>query len=262
MQPKSIAPSIRTLSVDLSSGQVSRHLVEDRDAIGKFLGGRGYATYSLLKTLDPHIDADSAESPIVFAPGVLTGTSMPSSGRTSVIFKSPVTRRFFKTNVGGHFGAQLKFAGVDLLVVRGRAPRPSLLLIRDDNVEIRDASHLWGMDVRETNRLVRKELGDPEVQLACIGPAGENRVAFASIQASIYNSRRSRRRRSGHGREKPQGDRSHRLGRCRGGPAGPVSGCRPSSLEEDVSCLRRPAAVRLRNKRGHRADKCNPRIFR
>jgi aldehyde:ferredoxin oxidoreductase len=184
----SFVPSIRMVSVDVSTGQVSRRLIEDREIIGKFLGGRGYATWSLLKTVDPHLDADNPESPIVFAPGVLTGTSAPSSGRTSVIFKSPVTRRFFKTNVGGHFGAQLKFAGIDLLVVKGRALRPSFLLIRDDSVEIRDASHLWGMDVRETNRLVREELDDPEVQLACIGPAGENRVAFASIQASIYNS--------------------------------------------------------------------------
>ena len=109
----SFVPSIRMVSVDLSTGQVSRRLIEDREILGKFLGGRGYATWSLLKTVDPHLDADNPESPIVFAPGVLTGTSAPSSGRTSVIFKSPVTRRFFKTNVGGHFGAQLKFAGID-----------------------------------------------------------------------------------------------------------------------------------------------------
>jgi aldehyde:ferredoxin oxidoreductase len=176
------------LNVDLTSRSISWESESSTDVLVKYLGGRGLATHALLKTLDPHIDPFDPGNPIIFAPGLLTGTAAPSSGRTSVVFKSPATNRFFKTSVGGHFGAQLKFAGVDLLNVRGRSQRPVSIQIKDDGVAIVDASHLWGKDVRETNRLVREESDDPEVQTACIGPAGENGVLYASIQASIYNS--------------------------------------------------------------------------
>ncbi|MDI6705212.1 MAG: aldehyde ferredoxin oxidoreductase family protein [Bacillota bacterium] len=179
---------VEILTVDLSSREITRDKIEDVELIKKYIGGRGIATYSLLSSMDPEVDPYSPESPIVFAPGVLTGTIVPCSGRTTVLFKSPATGRLFKTNVGGHFGAQLKFAGYDILVVKGRAEKPVYLYIEDDRVEIRDASHLWGKDVRETNRLVREENDDPEVQLACIGPAGENKVVYASIQVSIYNA--------------------------------------------------------------------------
>ena len=178
----------RALTIDLSSGKVSRKEIADQDFITKYLGGRGIATELLLDSIDPAIDPDDPENPLIFAPGVLTGTFAPSSGRTSVIFKSPATNRFFKTNVGGHFGAQLKFAGIDLLVVKGKSERPVAIHIADKDVSIVDASHLWGKDVRECNRLVREEMDDPEVQLACIGPAGENGVLYASIQSSIYNA--------------------------------------------------------------------------
>jgi aldehyde:ferredoxin oxidoreductase len=171
----------KVLTIDLSSGNVSRKEIADPDFIAKYLGGRGIATELLLEAMDP-------DDPIIFAPGVLTGTFVPSSGRTSVIFKSPATNRFFKTNVGGHFGAQLKFAGIDLLVVKGKSDHPVSIYIADENVSIVDASHLWGKDVRECNRLVREEMDDPEVQLACIGPAGENGVLYATIQVSLYNS--------------------------------------------------------------------------
>jgi aldehyde:ferredoxin oxidoreductase len=178
----------RVLSIDLASGEVSRKEIADPDFITKYLGGRGLATELLLDETDPAIDPYDPESPIIFAPGALTGTFVPSSGRTSVIFKSPATNRFFKTNVGGHFGAQLKFAAIDLLVVKGKSDHPVWIRIADEDVSIEDASHLWGQDVRECNRLIREEMDDPEVQLACIGPAGENGVLYASIQVSLYNS--------------------------------------------------------------------------
>ncbi len=180
--------AFKVLTINLSSGEVSRKEIGDSDLMSRYLGGRGIATLMLLESIDPEIDPNDPENIIIFAPGVLTGTMAPSSGRTSVIFKSPATNRFFKANVGGHFGAQLKFAGVDLLAVTGKAERPVYVRIRDDQVSIADASHLWGKDVRECSRLVREELDDPEVQLACIGPAGENGVVYASIQVSLYNA--------------------------------------------------------------------------
>ena len=178
----------KILTVDLTSGGVSADSLPDKEFGKKYLGGRGTATHFLLEKLDPYLDPFAPEAPIVFAPGVLTGTVVPSSGRTSIIFKSPATGRFFKTNVGGHWGAQLKFAGIDLLIVKGKAEKPVYISIEDDRVAIVDAAHLWGKDVRETNKLIREETDNPEVQLACIGPAGENKVIYASIQVSIYNA--------------------------------------------------------------------------
>ena len=185
MLPKN---EFKILTVDLTSGGVSADSLPDKEFGKKYLGGRGTATHFLLEKLDPYLDPFAPEAPIVFAPGVLTGTVVPSSGRTSIIFKSPATGRFFKTNVGGHWGAQLKFAGIDLLIVKGKAEKPVYISIEDDRVAIVDAAHLWGKDVRETNKLIREETDNPEVQLACIGPAGENKVIYASIQVSIYNA--------------------------------------------------------------------------
>ena len=176
------------LSIDLSSGSISRNQISDTEFLRKYLGGRGIATYMLLKEYDTTMDPFDEKAPIIFAPGVFTGTAVPSSGRTSVLFKSPATGEFFKTNVGGHFGPQLKYAGYDLLVVTGKAEKPVYIYIHNDKVEIRDASQLWGKDVREANRLVREEFDDPDIQMACIGPAGENKVIYASIQVSIYNA--------------------------------------------------------------------------
>ena len=176
------------LTVNLSDGLVTRKKLDDKDYLKKYLGGRGIATHMFLTEFDPMMDPYAEEAPLFFAPGVMTGTNTPCSGRTSVIFKSPATNRFFKTNVGGHFGAQLKFAGYDLLIVKGRAKSPVYLYIHNDEVSLRSAEHIWGKDVRDSNRLVRDELDDTEVQLACIGPAGENQVVFASIQTSIYNA--------------------------------------------------------------------------
>ena len=178
----------KMLKIDLSNGTITHEDLEDKALFKKYLGGRGIGTYLILSKYEPTIDPYDEKAPLIFAPGVFTGTVVPSSGRTSVIFKSPVTNKLFKTNVGGHFGSQLKFAGYDMLIIEGRAKKPVMIYINDDNVEIKDASHLWGRDIRETNHIVREELGDEDVQLACIGPAGENKVAYASIQVSIYNS--------------------------------------------------------------------------
>jgi aldehyde:ferredoxin oxidoreductase len=179
---------IKIVTVHLGTGQVKRREISDPELLKKYLGGRGIATHLFLNEYPTDNEPYDAEAPLMFAPGLLTGTVTPCSGRTSVLFKSPATGMFFKTNVGGHFGAQLKFAGYDLLVIQGRADRPVYVYIEDDRISIREAAHLWGKDVRETNRIVREELDDPDVQVACTGPAGENKVAFASIQVSIYNA--------------------------------------------------------------------------
>lgn len=178
----------KILIVNLSTGEVRKEELGDQEVFAKFLGGRGLCTYLYLNRYDVNMDPYDDRAPIFFAPGALTGTHIPCCGRTSVIFKSPATNRFFKTNVGGHLGAQIKYAGYDAIVVEGRAQSPVYININDDKVEILDAAELWGKDTRQTNAIVREKHGDEEIQLACIGPAGENEVIFASIHSSIYNT--------------------------------------------------------------------------
>jgi aldehyde:ferredoxin oxidoreductase len=134
------------------------------------------------------IDPLGPENVLIWSPGTLSGTSAPSSGRTSVTCKGPATGLYLKVSVGGHLGAELKYAGYDYLVISGRASHPVYLWIDDDRVEIREAQHLWGKGTRETDDLIKAELDDDEIQTGIIGPAGENKVLFSCIIVSRYNS--------------------------------------------------------------------------
>lgn len=154
-----------------------------------FLGARGINAkllWDLIK--EPAIDPLGPKNVLVFGAGALTGTTAPSSGRTTVTCKSPLTNLYLKSNMGGHWGAELKFAGYDHVVFHDIAESPVYVCIQDEAVEIRSASHLWELDVRETTRAIQEELKDKEVKVACIGPAGENLVKFASIMSSVYNA--------------------------------------------------------------------------
>ena len=175
------------LNVNLSDNSIEKVKIEDKELLKKYLGGRGIATYLMLKDNEPDYDPYDENAPIIYAPGTLNGTFVPSSGRLSVIFKSPTTGRFFKSNGGGSFGSQLKFAGYDMIVVRGRAKEPSYIYIDNDFIEIRDASNVWGRDVRESTKLLKEEIGDSSSQVICIGQGGENKVAFASVNISVHN---------------------------------------------------------------------------
>ena len=177
----------KILYVDLSNGKVANKPLDDKEVL-KYLGARGYNARLLWDMVPPGVDPLGPENVLIFGTGTLTGTSAPTSGRTTVTCKGPATDLYLKTNVGGHWGTELKFAGYDYVVVQGRAPTSVYLLIRDGTLEIRDAGHLWGKDVRETTRTIEKEQGDREIQVACIGPAGENRVLFASVMCSYYNA--------------------------------------------------------------------------
>jgi aldehyde:ferredoxin oxidoreductase len=179
---------VTILHVNLTSKDIRVEEFNDIDVIKKYCGGRGLAAYLYLTRYDLTLDAFDERQPIIYASGLLTGTNLPSSGRTSIIFKSPATHRIFKTNVGGHFGGELKAAGYDLIIVEGRAEYPVYIDICDDTVSIRDARKYWGMDNRQINDAIRSEKKDENVQLATIGQAGENKVLFSSIHSSIYNA--------------------------------------------------------------------------
>ena len=145
-----------------------------------FLGGRGLGVDILFRELPRGTNPLSPENKMVFATGPLTGTGAPTSGRYSVITRSPLTGTIFDSNSGGHFGVQLKRSGWDAVVVEGKAEKPSYLWIRDESVEIRNADHIWGSNTHATEDTVKSET-DKEAKVACIGPAGERQVLISAI---------------------------------------------------------------------------------
>ncbi len=170
----------RFLRVNLSKGEVK---VEeyDEELAKKWLGSRGLAIYFLLRDMDPKADPLSPDNMLIITPGPLSGTSAPTGGRYNVVTKGPLTGFITMANSGGYFGAELKFAGWDGIIIEGKAESPVYIYIKDDNVEIRDASHLWGKLVSETEETIKKEIGSKKLHIASIGPAGENLVKFAAI---------------------------------------------------------------------------------
>jgi aldehyde:ferredoxin oxidoreductase len=151
----------------------------------QFIGGRGIGVKLLYELTPANVDPLSHKNVLIFMTGPLTGTLSASSGRTDVISKSPETGLLGGANAGGFFGPELKYAGYDGLVISGEAPSPVYIDIFNDGVEIKDAGHLWGKGIFDTVKTLRK--GDQDIQVACIGPAGENRVNLAGIAFSMRN---------------------------------------------------------------------------
>ncbi|NJE13176.1 aldehyde ferredoxin oxidoreductase [Thermococcus sp. LS2] len=170
----------KILRVNLTTGKISEEKIDEKFA-KKWLGTRGFGIYYILKEMDPKVDPFSPENKLIFATGPLTGTTAPTGGRYMVITKSPLTGYIAMANSGGFFGAELKFAGWDAIIFEGKADHPVYLYINDDQVELRDASHVWGKVVSETEKILTEEVGDKKVQIASIGPAGENLVRFAAV---------------------------------------------------------------------------------
>ncbi|MCF7929798.1 MAG: aldehyde ferredoxin oxidoreductase family protein [Spirochaetales bacterium] len=175
--------------INLTSRSVSTETLPD-EYIEDYLGGSGFGTKLLCDEVGPETGPLSPENRLIFATGVLSGTSWPSSGRLAVIARSPLTGIYGDANAGGHFTPELKFAGWDMLVFEGKADRPVYLLITDDAIEVRDAGFLWGLDTPKTETAVREHLenegvqGAGKVKVASIGPAGENLVRFSAIQVT------------------------------------------------------------------------------
>ncbi|MDH7480125.1 MAG: aldehyde ferredoxin oxidoreductase family protein, partial [Syntrophomonadaceae bacterium] len=168
----------KVLRVNLSSRTVQVQDLDEAKA-KKYVGGRGLASKILAEEVDPMVDPFSPENKVIFATGPMTGTPTPTGGRYMVVTKSPLTGAIACSNSGGYWGAELKFAGYDLVVVEGQADSPVYLKIEDDKVEIKDASHLWGKTVSEATRQLESEL--PKARVLAIGPAGENRSRIAAV---------------------------------------------------------------------------------
>ncbi|HOV79038.1 MAG TPA: aldehyde ferredoxin oxidoreductase family protein [Bacillota bacterium] len=171
---------LKLLDIDLSAGKIEKKPIPEEVA-EKMIGGRGFVSWFHYFNIDPEADPLGPENALIFATGPLTGTLAPASGRFVVGGKSPLTGIMGDANCGGQWGPELKFAGYDVLIVRGRAGRPAVIKIADDDVEIEPAEALWGKNTEETEVLLREKYNDDSFQVACIGVAGENLVRFAGI---------------------------------------------------------------------------------
>jgi aldehyde:ferredoxin oxidoreductase len=172
------------LNVDLSDEMILKENVEP-DSVRDYIGGKGYAARLLWERTPEGVDPLEPENLVIFATGPLTGTLCPAT-RMCVVTKSPLTGTYNDSYVGGHFGNELKFAGYDYLIVRGKAEAPVYLWMDDENVEIRDAKWLWGKDTFETEERLKDRHEDRTIRVACIGPAGERLVRYASVNVDLY----------------------------------------------------------------------------
>lgn len=170
----------KILRVNLTTGKISEEPINEEIA-RKFIGARGYAAKIIFDEVPPDADPLGSENKLIFATGPLTLTTAPTGGRYDVVTKSPLNGVIAASNSGGFFGPELKKAGYDFLIVEGKSDKPVYLWITDDKVEIRDATHLWGHDTHYTTDAILSELGDKNIKVACIGPAGENLVKFACV---------------------------------------------------------------------------------
>lgn len=168
----------RLLRVDLDA---MRLRAEPLDPYLEFIGGRGISDAIVLEESDPRAGPLDPVSVVAVGAGPLVGTLAPAASRTNFSAKNVATGGIATSSVGGHFGAELKFAGFDQVVVRGKAPHPVYLAIRDGAAELRDARALWGRSTWDAEEAIRRELGDERVRVACIGPAGENACAQACV---------------------------------------------------------------------------------
>ncbi|MDD1670062.1 MAG: aldehyde ferredoxin oxidoreductase family protein [Methanomicrobiales archaeon] len=170
----------RILRVNLTKGTV-REIPYRREWKEQYIGGRGLGVRILFDLVDPATDPLGDGNAIALAAGPLTGSGMPLGSRYSAVAKSPLTGTLASSSGGGFFGTGLKRAGIDAVVVEGRAVAPVYLWIRDGGCEIRDASAFWETTTDATIPGIQEDLGEPKARVACIGPAGERLARIASL---------------------------------------------------------------------------------
>ncbi|MCL6611525.1 MAG: aldehyde ferredoxin oxidoreductase family protein [Peptococcaceae bacterium] len=175
------------LDIDLTSGTVRKKDLPEEMA-RRYLGGLGFNANILYRELNPGTDPLGPDNILVFSTGPLVGTSVPTACRTEASALSPATGLFGTANSGNYWGGELKCAGYDALIIRGRSEKPVFIRICDGSVEILPAGRLWGKDAWDAIKAVRKDQGDSEMQVAVIGQAGENMVRFASIENGPFDA--------------------------------------------------------------------------
>ena len=162
----------------------------------KWIGGRGFNSEVVYHETKQGMDPFDPKNPICFGASALSGTFAPTSGRTVVSTRSPMTCSTIgtnfhghgDTNMGGSFGPMLKYAGYDQLIIKGKSDKPIYLFINDDKIEFRDASHIWGLTTKQATKTLLNDIGDPDIRISIIGPAGENLVRFACVLNSFSSA--------------------------------------------------------------------------
>jgi aldehyde:ferredoxin oxidoreductase len=177
----------KILRVNLTTGTIKSEPLR-MDWAELYLGQRGLASKYLVEEIDPKTDPLGPTNKIIYATGPLTGTAASTGGRYSVITKGPLTGAIACSNSGGYFGAELKFAGWDMVIVEGKAAKPVYLTIFDDKCEIQDASQVWGTSVWHTDEWIKKHHQDPMMHVAAIGVAGENQVLYSCIVNDLHRA--------------------------------------------------------------------------
>jgi len=147
----------------------------------KYLGGRALGLYYMLKEVATRVSPFDSKNKIIFAPSIITGSPIPGTSRHSVVSKSPLTGGYAESEAGGYWGVELKKAGFDAVIVEGKSEKTCYISIVNNNISIKDASHIWGKDTGEAQEIIRKEVGYPKARVAIIGQGGENLVRFACI---------------------------------------------------------------------------------
>jgi aldehyde:ferredoxin oxidoreductase len=173
--------------INLSTGKIEIKSIP-REIREKYIGGRGLDIYLLYNYIKPKCDPLGPKNVCCISAGILGGTPASASARTHIMGKSPLTGLLGSSNMGGFFAPELRYAGFDHLVITGASKKPVYLWIHNGEIEIRDASELWGCDTFETQDLIRKELGDEEIKVLAIGVAGEKLVRFANVMTGQKNA--------------------------------------------------------------------------
>ena len=177
----------KILRVDLSTGSVKTETPPE-NLYRKCFGGTGFIAHYLLSELPKGIDPLGPENKLIFALGPMTGHPIAGAGRSSLGAKSPLTGGIGFSEAGGFWGAELKRAGFDVVIVEGRAESPCYLWIKDGQVEIRDAKAVWGKTTGEAEETIKQELGDSHVRVAQCGVAGENLVRYACVLNDVSHA--------------------------------------------------------------------------
>jgi aldehyde:ferredoxin oxidoreductase len=176
----------RVLKVNLTEGKISEEALRE-DWAREYIGGGGLATRYLYEKAPRGVDPFSPENPLIFMTGPLTGTASASASRYSVVAKSPQTGLWGQANSGGSFGPDLKRSGYDGIIFEGVSPSPVYLEIVDGKAELKDATHLWGKSVPDTEDALQESAAQ-KLTVAAIGPAGENLVTYAAIMNNKHRA--------------------------------------------------------------------------
>ncbi|MFN3884790.1 MAG: aldehyde ferredoxin oxidoreductase family protein [Rhodocyclaceae bacterium] len=177
----------KVLRVDLTNGTCQAEPL-DMEWAQQYLGQRGLATKYFVSEVDPQVDPLSPENKLIMTTGPLTGTAASTGGRYSVVTKGALTGAIACSNSGGFFGAELKFAGWDMIIFEGKSPKPVYLSIENEKAELKDAAHLWGKTTWQTEEIIKKTHQDPLIRVCSIGRAGENGVLYACIVNDLHRA--------------------------------------------------------------------------